>query len=420
MKAILFLGTSLVGSQYAREAVASLGLRPIFLLKIEEYSGNPKRAIEECEHYEADVNSLEDITRAINEYDFMNDVIAITSLLDETLANACAIAKQYNIIGPDSVLADLTNKAKIQKIIPEFSPPNFTFSSTELTSERLTQFLVDCFAFDEFVLKPGVSSGAVGTSIFNRSLITVEQIEQHITSSKIDGATTHQNWVLQPRIMGRLHSLEGYVKNGEVSFLGFSRRVRKVLTEIVNEFPIDKEISEQLQEYCKEAVVALVNRSTYKNGYFHCEFIITADSAYLIDGNMGRVAGAAIVPQIALVYGKNPVDIYKHVFDLGLFQGKNTNDFAYKKVSDTSTISINYCVEKSAVVLNIALPVNMVCEHIQVVDDGKSVPAVGENDSAWVGFFVGLRTQVLEEIKHVVINTGQGRVAPFFTLTERL
>ena len=89
-------------------------------MKTEEYSGNPRRAIEECEHYEADVNSLEDITRAINEHDFMTDVIAITSLLDETLANACVIAKQYNIIGPDSVLADLTNKAKIQKIIPEF------------------------------------------------------------------------------------------------------------------------------------------------------------------------------------------------------------------------------------------------------------------------------------------------------------
>ena len=43
--------------------------------------------------------------------------------------------------------------------------------------------------------------------------------------------------------------------------MGFSRRVRKALTESVNEFPVDKEIPERLQEHCKEAVIALVNRS---------------------------------------------------------------------------------------------------------------------------------------------------------------
>ncbi len=419
MRAILFLGTSLVGAQYVREAIEPLGFRPIFLLKVGEYSGIPRRAIEACEHHEADVNSLEDILRAISEHGFMKDVVAITSLLDETLPNACAIAQQFKIIGPDPKLAELTDKAKVQSIIPEFSPPNLTFSAGKFTEDHLKQFLANCSAVDEFMLKPGISSGAVGTLVLNRSSITIEQIKRLITESKIDGATTYQNWVLQPRIMGRLHSLEGYVKDGQASFLGFSRRVRKALTESVNEFPVDGEIPQELRDRCRQAVIELINRSGYRNGYFHCEFIITADSAYLIDGNMGRVAGAAIVQQIALVYGKNPADIYRHVFDLGLFGGIHTNDFSYHKVNNEPTLSINYCLKEDAVVLSIAAPAGITCHHTQIADNGKAIPAAGESDSAWVGFLAGFRTKVLEEISRFIIQTDKGPVSPFFILSEQ-
>lgn len=421
-QAILFLGTSLMGSLYAREAVESLGFRPIFLLKAEEYSGDPRQAIDKCEHYEADVNSLKDIQRVIKEHDLIKkeNIVAVTSLLDETLGNACKIATHYGIAGPDPMLADLVNKAKVQAYIPEFSPSNLTFHYTVLTHKKLTEFLSLHNEFDEFVLKPGVSSGAVGAFVFNRSSITIEQMKQHIHDSKIDGALTHQSWVLQPRIIGRLHSLEGYVENGTVTFLGFSRRVRKALTECMNEFPVDKEISEQVRQQCQDAVTALVTRSQYKNGYFHCEFIITTDSAYFIDGNMGRIAGAAIVPQIALVYGKNLVDIYRHVFDLGVFQGQHTTGFSYGEPHDVLTASINYCLEIGGVVERTIFPDDLTCQHIQIANDGKLIPGVGESDSAWVGFLVGPRVKVLEEIKQLEIHTAAGPVPPFFVSTENI
>jgi hypothetical protein len=419
MKAILFLGTSLVGAQYISDAVLELGYRPIFLLNIEDYSGDPRRAIESCEYYKADVNSLDDILRAINEHPFMDEVVAVTSLLDETLHNACSVANQFKIAGPDAALAQLIDKAAVRKIIPEFSPPSITISLQNISEESIRDFFSKHKTFNEFLLKPGISSGAVGITLLNK-FSTSEQIKNIIRESKIENAE-QQNWIIQPRLKGRLHSLEGYVSNGQIFFLGFSRRVRKELTETASEYPVDNDIEEHLQKNCQKTVETLIQRSGYMNGYFHCEFIINSDAAYFIDGNMGRVAGAAIVQQIALVYGKNPIEIYKHVFDLGLFNGVHTQDFTYKKITMKRTLSINYCIPETAIVLGVKAPENLVSFHTQIVaGDGKQISGAGVSDSSWVGFLAGFKENVIAEINELVIQTTKGSVAPFYMLTEEL
>lgn len=417
MKAILFLGTSLLGSQYISEAVTALGYRPIFLLKIEEYSGDPRRAIERCEYYKADVNSLDDILRAINDHQFMKDVIGVTSLLDETLQNACAIAKQFGIAGPDPLLAQLTDKAMVRKFIPEFSPPSLVFTLSNLLDENVRHFFDENNTFDEFVLKPGISSGAVGISIL-RNTTTADQIRKIINDSRIEGAE-QQSWIIQPRIIGRLCSLEGFVRDGEIVFLGFTGRIRKELTEIVAEFPIDNAIPKHLQKKCQEAIKILVRRSGYANGYFHCEFIVNSESAYFIDGNMGRIAGAAIVQQLALTHGKNPVDIYKHVFDLGIFKELNTRDFNYKRVSSEPMFGVNYCISESAKVLNITERCKLTSFHTRIVDNGREIQGVGSSDSAWVGFLVGSKEMVQADIKQLEIETNAGLIPPFYTFEEQ-
>jgi hypothetical protein len=375
MKAILFLGTSLVGAQYISDAVSELGYRPIFLLNIDEYSGDPRRAIERCEYYQADVNSLSDILRAIRENNLTNNAIAVTSLLDETLHHACAVAKQLNIQGPDAALSLLIDKSAVREIIPEFSPPSFVVSLPNLSEEKLNKFVEQNASFKEFMIKPGISSGAVGISILNQP-ITTDQIKKIIGESTIENAV-NQNWIIQPRIMGTLYSLEGYVQDEKSHFLGFSKRIRKEFTEIASEFPADNEIPESIQQYCQQAVMALAKRSGYKNGYFHCEFIITSDSSFFIDGNMGRIAGSAIAQQIALIHGKNPTDIYKHVFDLGLFKGSGTSDFQYERITNEVTLNINYCLPKSAVVLDAIIPEDMTSYHTQIIaNNGKETPRV--------------------------------------------
>ncbi len=417
MKAILFLGTSLVGAKYIRKAIEPFGLFPIFLVKLESYSGDSRYAIEACKHYEADVNLLDDILRVIKEHDLMADVIAVTSLLDETLHNACAVAEIFNINGPDPKLSNLIDKTKIQQIIPEVIPPSLTIDLSQFSEDQLVQFLNSNTSYEEFLLKPGISSGAVGISILNRPM-TTHQIREEIQNSNI-GGTNHQNWVLQARIFGRLYSLEGFVRNGGCFFLGFSRRVREALTESITEFPVDDELSVALQENCQKTVKMLVERSGYMNGYFHCEFIITRNNAYFIDGNMGRIAGGAIAQQIALVYGKNPEQIYRHVFDLGLFKETYTSGIKYKKITEKKTLSINYCLEHAAVVQGVTSPANMTCFHTQVASNNRITPTIGESDCAWVGFLAGFREKVLTEIELFTIHTNHGPVKPFYVLTER-
>lgn len=416
MKAILFLGTSLVGAQYTADAVKKLGYNSIFLLNIDEYSGDPRLAIGRCEHYKADVHSLFDILRAIDENHLVDKVIAVTSLLDETLHNACAVAKKLGIHGPDVTLSQLVNKATVINMIPEFSPPSLKVSLSNLSENQLNNFINQNISFHEFIIKPGISSGAVGIAILSQSFM-IHDIKKIISKSTIENAVS-QPWIIQPRIIGTLYSLEGYVKNGQLYFIGFSKRIRKGLTELASEFPVDDQIPQHLQQRCMHAITTLIQRSGYLNGYFHCEFIITPDSSYLIDANMGRIAGCAITQQIALAYGKNPVEIYTHIFDLGLFKGANTQDFKYKRATDKMTLNINYCLLEPAIVFDIAIPNDMVSYHTSVIANNKEATEAGINDCAWVGILAGFKENVLVEIKKIRIHTNKGVFRPFYALSE--
>lgn len=371
-----------------------------------------------CEHYETDVSSIEDIRRSIIENKLTDKLAAVTSLLDETLHHACEIAKELHIIGPDPALTALTDKSIVQSMIPEFSPHSLTFSTRTCVDSNIHAFFATHPEFENFLLKPSISSGGVGISIIDRT-ITVNEIKKLIRSSTLHDHEA-QTWTIQPRLTGRLYSLEGFVHAGQPTFLGFSRRVRRELTEISTEFPVDNDLPYELQQKCKEAMQALVDRSQYSNGYFHCEFIIDAaqNSAYFIDGNMGRVAGAGIVPQIALNYHKNPLEIYTHVFDLGLFKGIHTEDFSYGMRDEERTLSINYCLAEPGVVLSISLPTGINSIHFQLADEGVYKPGVGKSDNAWIGFMIGFKSTVTMDITRIMIETDKGFTSPFYTFVE--
>lgn len=414
MKAILFLGTSLVGAQYTAESIKALGYYPVFLVKITDYSGDARRALKKSEYYEADVNSLADVRRAIKEHQLQSKIVAVTSLLDETLHIACQIAKECNILGPDPALASLIDKTKVQTLIPEFSPPSLRLKLSEIDDYVIQSFFTENKKFKEFFLKPAISSGAVGVVVLKQSSSTIDII-QAIKQSFMEDALSLE-WIFQPCISGTLFSLEGYVQDNQTVFLGFSKRFRYKLTEVSNIFPVsDVTIPAYAQQQCCKAIEALVQRSKYMNGYFHCEFILDRNNTpYLIDSNMGRIAGAAIVPQLALSYGLETVEIYKHVFDLGLFKGIHTKGFRYGKCSKEPTMSIYYCVPEEAKILQISLPTNAKCFHYLLADNGVKRAAAGTSDSVWVGFIAGFKQQALEEIQNITIHTDKGDITPFY------
>lgn len=416
MKTIIFLGTSLVGAQYLAEAVQPLGLRPVFLLKLGDYGSEPKQAISLCEHYEADVNSLADLERAIDEHNLTKNAVAITSLLDETLHHACELARKYHLIGPDQALQNLVDKSYVQDLIPEYCPPCLKFSFATTTDDDLQNFFKQ-HAAQAFLLKPGVSSGAVGITAIDDSA-TVATIKDLITHANIV-ESTQQQWLIQPRLSGRLYSLEGYVKNTQPTFLGFSKRTRIALSEVACEFPVDAELSVVAREHCQEIIKTLVMRANYGNGYFHCEFIIDDAGVYLIDSNMGRPIGGPVVQQLALYYQKQPAAIYNHVFDLGLFAAKHSQDFHYSAAcSPRATFSILYALPMAAVVQNVVIPTTLRAQHTLLASADKSLPAVGTNDGVWVGFLAGWKDDVVQEIERIVINTDHGPVKPCYALDE--
>lgn len=474
MKAILLLGTSLVGAKYLDAALKKMGYKAIFLLNIEEYSGEPKRAIACSEYYSANVNSLEDIFRAIKENNLMDPkrlepVVAITSLLDETLYNACMVAEYYGIQGPDPALKALTDKAKVHTLIPEFSPPSLILCSKQLSfwcsaseagkgvyteymteadaacnktenssaksihssefshpiidNKKIEHFLETQVTTKQLVLKPVISSGAVGIHLLDKKIMPsisalVNSIADHMRYFKAD------LWVLQPRLSGRLYSLEGYVKNSEVFFIGFAKRARKELTEIANEFPVDADLPITLRNQCKKIVETLIERSHYLNGYFHCEFLIDESSStvYFIDSNAGRIAGDTFIERCALFHSIETEDILQHVIDLGVLKNLHKPNFHYSRSSLVGeayrTFSLDYCLEKSDQVFDVTLPKEMKSFHTQLTDAGKTVPAAGSSDSAWVGFLAGWKKDVLTDIQLILINTPNGLVKPFYILDE--
>lgn len=420
MKAILFLGSSLIGAQYMRESMALLDAKPIFLIDINDYSADPRAAIEAEEYYDANINSTADVIRTIDDNMLLKkyDVIGITSFLDEVFQVVLEVAKKLNIQGPDQSLKILTDKSKVQEIIPEFSPACYRFTASTLSTEELEKFISKFKEEKEFVLKPGISAGAVGICVVNNNVSKLE-ILKRIEVENLD-PEVEQSWLLQQRVAGRLYSLEGYVKKGEVSFIGFASRVRKQLTELVNEYPADQDISIVIQEQCKLAVSTLVARSNYRFGYFHCEFIIGEENCYLIDANMGRLHGGAFVQYLALYHKLEPEKILQHVVDLGLFKGKHTENFNYTThdAGKERTIAINYCVKEEGVIDDIITPNDFKSFHTRLISNGKSVLAVGKSDCSWVGFIAGFKEQVLADIERIVVKINGKSVVPFYTFEE--
>jgi len=419
MKSVLLLGSSSVGAKYTKKALENLGYLPIFLLKIDEYQGTPRQAIEACEHYEVDVSAIEDIESAINQYQLAEKSIAITSLLDELLPNVCAIAKKYRLIGPDFALSRLAYKDYVVKLIPEFSPPSFFLASQSIDEKKLQAFLNLESKTNKFLLKPDLSAGGVGTTVFSEKP-SVEMIKHHITNTPFKKAV--KTWLLQANTPGDLLSLEGFVSAGKAVFLGFSKRSRFLLTESTNLFPTDSELSNTVKNQCQLAVNSLISRASFQYGYFHCEFILSnvREDVYLIDGNLGRIAGGPGLEQIALSYGQEPSDVLAHVFDLGLFKASKAKaSYWHQKPSKNQTLGILYALEEPSYISSVTEPQNLTAFHTILIDKNTFVPAVGESDSAWIGLLAGFKEKIKKEINQLSIQTDNGPKPPFYSLTDQ-
>lgn len=412
MKTIIIIGINPAGAKYLPRSLRDVGYEPIFILDPDDFVGDARDVLRSCTCYPADIENWPEVLRMFAERpEITRGVDAISSLYDEKFPLTERIAQTYGLHHPEPAFARLAAKAEVVRLIPEYCPPTQVFAAGDWAT-------ADPAALGSrsggVVLKPSVQAGAVGlTNLTSRD--TPETVRDVIAASGLWDAQ-EQTWLLQATIAGRLISLEGYVRDGKVCFIGFSIRGRIRSTEVSNLFPGDARLSEQVRVRCTEAVTALIDGSGMRNGYFHCEFIATEDSAYLIDGNVGRIGGGSVVEQIGLSHGLTPYEIFGHVITLGVGAEHPAAPAYLAPELARPTMSFFYGLQGGGLVKSISLPPDTTCMHTQVIPDGAEVLPVGVNDDAWVGLFTGFFDEAVRDIDRITIETPAGPRGPAYVV----
>ncbi|TDV40957.1 hypothetical protein [Actinophytocola oryzae] len=413
MKKIIIIGVNAVGARYLPRSLRALGYEPVFVLDPGRFAGAAREELLGCACYPADIRNWPEVLAMFAARpEITEGVEAISSLYDEQFPLTETIARTYGLLHPEPAFARLAEKAEIVRLIPEYCPPTQLFAAADWAGADPAGVGAGA---DGVILKPSVQAGAMGLTSLTAHH-TPADVRDAIAASGLWDAH-EQTWLLQARIAGRLISLEGYARDGKVFFVGFSIRGRIGSTEVSNLFPGDGRLSELVRARCAEAVTALVDTSGMRDGYFHCEFIETGDSAHLIDGNVGRFAGGAVVEQIALAHGVTPYDILGHVITLGLGPEHAAPDPAYRAPERaTPTMSFFYGLRGGGLVESISLPPDTNCTHTQVAADGTEVVPVGVDDRAWVGMFTGYLDEAVRDIDRVTIHTPDGPRKPAYVV----
>jgi hypothetical protein len=411
MKKIIIIGINAVSAKYLPRALRDVGYEPIFILNPDDYAGEARDELLSCTCYPADFDNWPEVLELFAENpEITRGVDAISSLYDEKFPLTEYLAQTYGLQHPEPAFAQLAVKAEVLRLVPEYSPATHVFAAKDWATADPAAVGARSGAV---ILKPSVQSGAAGLSHLT-SQDTPETVRDAIADSGLWDAQA-QTWLLQAKVAGPLISLEGYVADGRLSFIGFSTRGRIASTEVSNRFPGDDRLSEQVKAHCTEAVTALVERSGMRNGYFHCEFIVTEDGPYLIDGNVGRIVGGPVIEQIALSHGLTPYEILGHVITLGLGAEHAAAEPAYLAPElARPTMSFLYGLHGGAMIKSINLPPDTSCLHTQVTPDGAEVLPVGTNDNAWVGMLTGFLDEAIRDIDRITIETSDGLRRPAY------
>jgi hypothetical protein len=416
MKKIVIIGVNCIAAKYLPDALRAAGYEPVFVLDIEAYSGESRKALEGCAHYPADIEDTSAVLDVLAENPgILDGAYAITSFYDDKFPLVAGIADARGLRRPEPAAVRLASKAEVMGLVPEYSPRGLIFRPGDLARLDVSAFARLTSAL---VLKPSMVSGGGGVTRWAPGEVSESAIQAAIATSELPGAA-EQTWILQEQIKGRLVSLEGFAQDGVATFLCFSLRGRIGTTEVSDLLPADDRLAREVRQRCRQAVRTLIKRSNFRNGYFHCEFIITDDSAHLIDANMGRIGGATYAEQIALAHGFQPGEILRHSVLLPLDQAAAGSPPAFRAPGETRrAVAFLYGLEKSGTVRSIALPADLRGIHTQFARFGVPVPAIGTSDASWVGLLTGFADEAEHDMRRIGIETDDGVVAPYYVSEE--
>ncbi len=410
---LITVGISPVGAKYFSKAVRSAGFEPVVVNKPDGYVGQSLRELLDCIYLAADIDDPESVAAALrSQPHLLNDSTIVTSPFDEVFPVISAATSDLNVRTPDPVFAQLSSKAFVSSLIPEFSPETVILDPAKLPSR------IPHISAPELILKPSLCTGGLGVKKFQPGMITQASLTAAISASAVPNASSQQ-WLLQRSVDGDMLSLEAYFRNGVLQVVGYSRRTRVGPTAVTTTFPVDETLPASVRARAEEAVSVLAGRAGFVNGYFHAEFLTTQNDIYLIDGNMGRLSGAVVAEQMALAHGVQTEDIFAHSLLLPFDPHFEAPSYSSESRLPT-TVGYLYGLRDGGMIRSIYIPPESPgCLHTRYIPDGQYVPAISTSGYARIGMISGFPEDCDSFIDRIVIRTDHGEQPAYCPLPGR-
>jgi hypothetical protein len=386
-----------------------MGLRPLFLCDLRNYQADTRKQILRYPHIDVATRSAGELLAQLESLLPREQIAGVMTFLDSRLAVAVELAERLGCSGMDPAVLDTRSKGWVAWALPEHSPRTLAFQRSRLDAAVLERFLSSCP--HGAILKPQNAAGAIGMVRVERSPDLAHALDQ-VRQTEIPDFLAPDEWIIQELATGELASVEGYVCEGQVRFLGLTGRRKVGATESVMFFPYQSAVSALAFARARQAVEALVARSGFRRGYFHCEFIIDGDDARLIDANVGRLGGGSLGEQLAVAMGLAPVELYRHAIEVTLFgrDSFETRDLDAMR----STLGVMYGLERSEILDAVEIHEPLRSFHTQVLDGGGMVPAMGVNNWSWVGILAGRTDDVEADLAKIRIRVGEQTYPPMY------
>ena len=380
-------------------AVIQMGYRPVFVLNPEGYKADLLTSLTNFKIIESDTTNAENIAQAIKLFD--GEIVALTTLVDSRIAPTTEAAEKASLFGPDHACIILKDKDLVAKLCEEYSLPTLSFKK-DADKAMLLNFLPE----KPIILKKRQGCGAVGIEYLH------SQSQRANFLKKTDGL---EDWIAQEYFTGRLYSIEGFVSEEGISFLGWTSRKKIQNTETEFRFEGFDTINSIITSQAKEAVTLLLQRAHYQKGWFHIEFLINFEEnkIALIDANIGRTGGAMLPHVLAMSHKQTASNIYQHAIEIQLF-GKSNIRIESNKNDTTIYKCICYGSPTETVIQQVILPrvklLNSGIRVINILGEGTTVSKIGTDDWSWIGFVAGEENKVDQFVSKIKIKTNSNQL----------
>jgi hypothetical protein len=406
---LLIVEPTLISTRATIEAARSLAFEPVLLCDRRHYGGDAASALALCEVHDLDASDAAAM-QAWAEAHRGADVAGVYTPADRYLAPASTLAHALGVPGPDPAVTLLGDKARVGELVPEFSPPHLEFDPEAPPMPALEAL---ARAQGGLVFKPTRLAGARG--VFEMSEFNEAEIRAGLARERASVGAS-QPWMAQVRVKGALASLEGLFTDGRLVVLGHSLRRKIGKAECINTFPAAAHLALAVRERMQQAVTALAQRSGFRQGLCHAEFIVEEAQCHLIDANFGRLAGSGLGIQIGWSYGLTPCEVYAAAIDECVLGGRLLRGKRFSATPEAS-LALHYGVPTPTVVHGLHFTAELgPVHHHQFRALGGPVPAIDEGSSALIGVVIGYADDARRAIERIVLDTAQGPQAPYYRI----